>query len=67
MKLSMSSKKFKTIDLGNGINVGIVDGRDGKVAEINISGQKKKLSIEDVDSLINVLTSVKQWIIDNKL
>ncbi len=62
----MSGKKFKTIDLGNGINVGIVDGRDGKVAEINISGQKKKLSIEDVDSLINVLTSVKQWITDNK-
>lgn len=58
-----SSKKFRSIDLGNGINVGIVDGRNGKVVEINISGQKKKL--DDVDVLIDALTKAKQWLIDN--
>ncbi len=63
----MNNKKFKNVDLHNGINVSIVEGRDGKVIEINVSGQKKKLSIEDVDKLINALMSAKQWFIDNKL
>lgn len=54
--------KFKTIDLHNGINIAIVDGRDGKVVEINISGTKKKLSREDIDHLVDALTSAKQWL-----
>ena len=58
-------KKFKPIDVGNGININIVDGRDGKIIEINVSGQKKKL--EDVDALISALILAKQWFIDNKL
>lgn len=66
MKQSIINKKFKSIDIGNGINVNIVDGRDGKVTEINISGQKKKLPLEDVDTLINALTSAKQWLDDEK-
>lgn len=61
------NKKFKSIDLNNGININIVDGRDGKIAEINISGQKKKLPLEDVDTLINALISAKQWIINSQL
>ncbi len=61
MKQNINDKKFKTIDLHNGINVGIVDGRDGKIVEINISGQKKKLPLEDVDALIDALTGAKQW------
>lgn len=61
-----TDKKFKTIDIGNGINIGIVDGRDGKVTEINVSGQKKKLSLEDVDSLIGALMSARQWFSDEK-
>ncbi len=55
--------KFKTIDLHNGINIAIVDGRDGnKVVEINVSGTKKKMSQEDVGALINALMSAKKWI-----
>jgi len=65
MKQNVNNKKFKSIDIGNGINVGIVDGRDGKIVEINVSGQKKKL--EDVDLLINALIICKQWLSDNKL
>lgn len=66
MKQNVINKKFKSIDVGNGINVNIVDGRDGKVTEINISGQKKKLSLEDVDILINALTYAKQWLNNEK-
>lgn len=66
MKQNVKDKKFKSIDLNNGINVNIVDGRDGKITEINISGQKKKLSLEDIDALINALTSAKQWFKDEK-
>lgn len=55
-------EKFKTIDLLNGINVVIVDGRDGKVTEINISGTKKKMSQEDIDALINALMLAKKWL-----
>lgn len=62
----MNSKKFKSIDVGNGINIDIVDGRDGKIAEINVSGQKKKLTSENVDSLINALILTKQWLTDGK-
>ncbi len=65
MKLCMGNKKFKTVDLGNGINVGVVDGRNGKVVEINVSGQKKKLEDFDVDNLIYALTKAKQWLIGN--
>ena len=64
---SDNNKRFKTIDLHNGINVSIVDGRDSKIAEINISGTKKKLSQEDIDALIIALTSAKQWLNDEKL
>lgn len=60
------NKKFKSIDVGNGINIGIVDGRDGKIIEINISGQKKKLPFEDVDKLVNALMMAKQWLTMNK-
>lgn len=63
----MKDTKFKSIDVGNGINVNIVDGRDGKIVEINMSGQKKKLPPEDVDKLINALELTKQWFVDNKL
>jgi hypothetical protein len=62
----VNSKKFKSIDVGNGININIVDGRDGKIVEINISGQKKKLTSENVDVLINALTTAKQWLVDEK-
>jgi len=62
----VNSKKFKSIDVGNGINIDIVDGRDGKIAEINVSGQKKKLTSENVDSLINALILTKQWLTDGK-
>lgn len=62
MKQNTDNKKFKSIDLGNGINVSIVDGRDGKIVEINVSGQKKKLSTEYVDALINALMMAKQWL-----
>jgi hypothetical protein len=57
--------KFKALDLHNGISLNIVDGRDGKITQIDISGQKKKLTIEDVDALINALTSAKQWFEDS--
>lgn len=63
----MNNKKFKSVDIGNGINVSIVDGRDGKIIEINLSGQKKKLPLEDVDKVINALMSAKQWLVDNRL
>lgn len=62
----MNSKKFKSIDIGNGININIVDGRDGKIVEINVSGQKKKLTSENVDTLINALITAKQWLVDEK-
>ena len=64
---SDNNKKFKTIDLHNGINVGIVDGRDGKITEINVSGSKKKLPPEEVDALISALTSARQWLNTEKL
>lgn len=67
MKQNVKDKKFKSIDIGNGINVSIVDGRDGKIVEINMSGQKKKLPQEDVDKLIGALELTRQWFIDNKL
>jgi hypothetical protein len=59
--------KFKAVDLHNGISLNIVDGRDGKITQIDISGQKKKLTLEEVDTLINALTSAKQWFKDSKL
>jgi hypothetical protein len=58
--------KFKSIDLHNGINVNIVDGRDGKVTQIDMSGQKKKLPLEEVDALINALMLARQWLKDSK-
>ena len=61
-KKTDNNKKFKNIDLQNGINVSIVDGRNGKTTEINVSGQKKKLSIEDINLLINALASAKKWL-----
>ncbi len=67
MKQNDQVNKFKATDLNNGININIVDGREGKIVEINISGQKKKLPIEDVDNLIDALTNAKKWIIDRKL
>ena len=67
MKQKDNINKFKAIDLNNGISINIVDGRDGKITEINVSGQKKKLPIEDVDALINALTDAKQWLSDGKL
>lgn len=67
MKQNDQVNKFKAADLNNGININIVDGREGKIVEINISGQKKKLPIEDVDNLIDALTNAKKWIIDRKL
>jgi hypothetical protein len=66
MKQKDNVIKFKTVDLGNGINVGIVDARDGKIVEINVSGQKKKLPLTDIDPLVNALMLAKQWLIDNK-
>ena len=66
-KNSPDNKKFKTIVLHNGVNVAIVDGRDSKIAEINISGTKKKLSQEDIDELVNALMSAKKWLNDEKL
>lgn len=54
--------KFKAIDLHNGISVHIVDGRDGKIIQVDMSGQKKKLPLEEVDALINALTLAKQWL-----
>ena len=57
-------KDFKSIDVGSGINVSIVDGRDGKITQINVSGQKKKLTSENVDALIDALTTAKQWLND---
>ncbi len=62
----MNIRKFKNIDIGNGINIGIVDGRDGKIAEINVSGQKKKLTSENLDALIDALMSTKQWLTDGE-
>jgi hypothetical protein len=59
--------KFKAIDLHNGIVVNIVDGRDGKVAEINLNGNKKKMSPEDIDTLVDALTGAKQWLKDLKM
>lgn len=59
--------KFKAVDLHNGISLNIVDGRDGKITQIDISGQKKKLTLEEVDVLINALVSAKKWFKDNKL
>jgi hypothetical protein len=59
--------KFKAIDLHNGISLHIVDGRDGKITQIDISGQKKKLTLEEVDELINALMSAKQWFNDSKV
>lgn len=67
MGIEMIDKKFKSMDLGNGIGISIVDGRDGKIVEVNISGQKKKLPLEEVDSLINALTLARQWLRDSKL
>ncbi len=61
----MNSKKFKSIDIGNGININIVDGRNGKIVEINVSGQKKKLSSENVDTLINALVLANKWLENN--
>lgn len=61
MRQKDNISRFKAIDLHNGINVNIVDGRDGKIVEINISGHKKKLPLEDVDALINALTLARQW------
>ena len=63
----MNSKKFKTVDLHNGITVSIVDGRDGKITQVDMSGQKKKLPLEDIDTLINALIAAKQWLSDSKL
>lgn len=62
----MNIRKFKNIDIGNGINVSIVDGRDGQIAEINVSGLKKKLTSENVDALIDALKIAKQWLNDEK-
>jgi hypothetical protein len=62
MKQKDNINKFKVIDLHNGIVVSIVDGRDGKIAQVDISGQKKKLPLEEVDALINALTLAKQWL-----
>lgn len=62
MKQKDNISKFKTIDLHNGISVHIVDGRDGKITQVDISGQKKKLPLEEVDALINALTLAKQWL-----
>ncbi len=62
----MNKEKFKSVDVGNGININIVDGRDGKIAQINVSGQKKKLTSENVDSLINALLLTKQWLEEEK-
>jgi len=56
--------KFKAIDLHNGISVNIVDGRDGKIIQVDISGQKKKLPLEEVDALINALVLARQWFKD---
>jgi hypothetical protein len=67
MKQKDNISKFKAVDLHNGIIVNIVDGRDGKIVEINISGQKKKLPPEEVDALIDALISAKQWFNDTKL
>jgi hypothetical protein len=62
MKQKDNISKFKAVDLHNGISIHIVDGRDGKILEIDISGQKKKLPLEEVDVLINTLTLAKQWL-----
>ena len=62
----MNIRKFKNIDIGNGINISIVDGRDGQIAEINVSGLKKKLTSENVDALIDALTLTRQWLCDEK-
>jgi hypothetical protein len=62
MKQKDNISKFKAVDLHNGISVHIVDGRDGKILEIDVSGQKKKLPPDDVDALINVLMLAKQWL-----
>lgn len=59
--------KFKAIDLNNGISLNIVDGRDGKITQIDMSGQKKKLTLEEVDALINAFASVKQWFKDSNV
>jgi hypothetical protein len=67
MKQEEHINKFKAIDLHNGISVHIVDGRDGKITQVDISGQKKKLPLEDVDALINALTLARQWFKDSKL
>ena len=58
--------KFKSIDLNNGININIVDGREGKITQIDMSGQKKKLPLEEVDALINALMLARQWFKDSK-
>lgn len=62
----MNNKKFKPIDLGNGINVNIVEGRDRRVVEINVSGQKKKLEDTDVNALIDALNLARQELVDNR-
>lgn len=67
MKQKDHVSKFKVVDLHNGIIVNIVDGRDGKVTEINVSGSKKKMPLEDVDALIDALTVAKQWLKDLKV
>jgi hypothetical protein len=69
MKQKDDISKFKAIDLHNGISVHVVDGRDGKIIQVDISGQKKKLPMEEVDELINALMSARQWFKDkdNKL
>jgi hypothetical protein len=67
MKQKDNVNKFKVIDLHNGIIVNIVDGRDGKIAEINVSGSKKKMPLEDIDALIGALAAVKQWLNESKL
>lgn len=62
----MNIRKFKNIDIGNGMNISIVDGRDGQITEINVSGLKKKLTSENVDALIYALKIAKQWLNDEK-
>jgi len=60
-----NGQDFQIYSLTQNFNISIVDGRTGKIVEINVSGQKKKL--EDVDVLINALIMAKQWLVDNKL
>lgn len=56
------TKKF--IDLYNGIVITLTDGRNGKVIGLTVNGKVKKLTQEEVGSLIDALSTARQWLID---